>query len=208
MDLPSLRLILTRVFKDLEESQPGLGKTAITTGDDTRALVVNSLPESVQTSLLVLHQIYPHLLLSSLDLLDNSLVTRYIFEEDATKSEHPASSIYYVRSSQSRSSRYVAQTPRAVYEVRPAAWHCTCPSFTLSAFSARNAFDPFECGEDDIPGSDRWGGEMRGGQIAICKHLLAVLIGRRLQVIPHSSRPIQVMDHQTMQQTHLISEAD
>jgi len=71
-----------------------------------------------------------------------------------------------------------------VYEVRLDAWHCTCASFTFSAFSSRNTFDPFNSGDEDFPGSDRWGGEMRGEQIAICKHLLAVLVGERLKVIP------------------------
>jgi len=31
---------------------------------------------------------------------------------------------------------------------------------------------------------DQWGGEMQGDLLAICKHLLAVVIGERLQVIP------------------------
>ena len=31
---------------------------------------------------------------------------------------------------------------------------------------------------------DQWGGEMKGDQLAICKHLLAVVIGERLRVIP------------------------
>lgn len=52
------------------------------------------------------------------------------------------------------------------------------------AYSSRQAFNPFEQEEDDDKGLDRWGGEMKGEQPAICKHLLAVVIGERLGVIP------------------------
>jgi hypothetical protein len=180
MELPSLRHVLTEVLKGLESHSIGLEAPVVT----DVSFRLESLPPSVQTSLLVLHQIYPQLLLSSLDLLDNTLATRYILTPDYIDQLNSPSPIYYVRSSQTRSSRYAGQNPRTVYEVRPAAWHCTCPAFTFSAFSSRSNFDPFESGEDDYPGSERWGGEMRGGQLAICKHLLAILIGERLKVIP------------------------
>ena len=182
MDLPSLRQILTKVLKDLEKSGTKSSEVVVPTGDFNNApLTIGSLPELAQTSLLILHQIYPALLLSSLDLLDNALVTRYTLTHDVGDQSIPPH-IYYVRSSRVQSSRFAAH--RSVYEVRPTAWHCTCPSFTFSAFSSRNTFDPFDCGEEDFPGSDRWGGEMRGGQLAICKHLLAVLVGEKLKVIP------------------------
>ena len=184
MELPSLRRVLTNVLKDIEESGTNLNDILTPENDASAALLtVHSLPEVVRTSLLVLDQIYPRLLLSSLDLLDNGLVTRYTLTQETTDHAKPPQ-IYYARSSQIRPSRYSAPTLRSVYEVRPVAWHCTCPSFTFSAFSSRNTFDPFERGEDDFPSSDRWGGEMRGGQLAICKHLLAVLIGDRLKLIP------------------------
>ena len=189
MELPSLRQILTKVLKDIEESGTELKDVNDALNS---SLNIQSLPERVQTSLLVLDQIYPRLLLSSLDLLDNGLVTRYTLTREANDRD-PYPSIYYVRSSQIRSSRYTAQTSRAVYEVRPAVWHCTCPSFTFSAFSSRNIFDPFEHREDDFPSSDRWGGEMRGGQLAICKHLLAVLIGERLKVIPEKQVDVNTL---------------
>jgi hypothetical protein len=183
MELPSLRQVLTNVLKDIEKSGTELKDAEIRGNDGPKsAITVQSLPEPVQTALLVLDQIYPRLLLSSLDLLDKCLVIRYT-STDAIDT-HRSPLIYYARSSQIRSSRYGAQTPRTAYEVRPEAWHCSCPSFTFSAFSSRNTFDPFERGEDDSPGSDRWGGEMRGGELAICKHLLAVLIGERLNLIP------------------------
>ena len=192
MDLPSLRQVLTKVLKDIEESAADFQDVEILTNDVSNvSLTIHSLPKPIQTSLLVLDQIYPRLLLYSLDLLDNGLVTRYTLIQSAND-QTVSPSIYYVRSSQTRS-RYSAPTPRAVYEVRPEAWHCTCPSFAFTAFSSRNTFDPFASGEDDIPGSDRWGGEMRGGQLAICKHLLAVLIGQKLNVIPEKQADVNTL---------------
>ena len=183
VELPSLRQILTRLLKDIECSGADL-KDSLSTTDTNVTLTIESLPEPVQKSLLALHSIYPHLLLSSLDLLDNGLVTRYVWAPDDTDQPSSPPSIYYVRSSQTRPSRFAAASARSVYEVRPLAWHCTCPSFAFSAFSLRTSFDPFDHGEDDYTSSERWGGEMRGGQVAICKHLLAVLVGEKLQVIP------------------------
>lgn len=183
VDLPSLRQILARLLKDIECSAGSLGD-ALSVTDSSVTLTIESLPETAQKSLLAFHLIYPHLLLSSLDLLDNGLVTRYIVSPDEPDRTSVSPPIYYVRSSQTRPSRLAAVTPRSVYEVRPVVWHCTCPSFAFSAFSSRTPFNPFENGEDEYTGSDRWGGEMRGGQVAICKHLLAVVIGQKLQVIP------------------------
>jgi hypothetical protein len=183
VELPSLRQILTRLLKDLEGSGANLKDSLSTTTETNVTLTIESQPDPVQKSLLALHSIYPNLLLSSLDLLDNGLVTRYVSAPDGTDQPFSSPSIYYVRSSQTRPSRFAATSARSVYEVRPLAWHCTCPSFAFSAFSLRTSFDPFERGEDDCTGSERWGGEMRGGQAAICKHLLAVLVGERLQVI-------------------------
>src|SRR5277367_211198 len=182
-ELPSLKQILTILLKDLESSGESL-RDALSVTDSNVTLTIESLLEPVQKSLLALHSIYPHLLLSSLDLLDNGLVTRYVLSPDGTDQPSSSPPIYYVRSSQTRPSRFTAAIARSVYEVRPLVWHCTCPSFAFSAFSSRTSFDPFECGEDDHTGSNRWGGEMRGGQIAICKHLLAVVVGDKLQVMP------------------------
>lgn len=178
---PTLRQVLTGVLNDVKPVQD---KSTTVEGVSTPLVAIEPLPKSTQTALLALHQIFPQLLLASLDLLDNGLVTQYIVSTQDAFTPHSRHPIYYVRSSQIRPTRYGAPTTRAVYEVRPAAWHCTCPSFAFSAFSARNVFDPFDCGSEDSIGSERWGGEMRGGQLAICKHLLAVVIGNRLNVIP------------------------
>jgi hypothetical protein len=194
MSLPSLREILTGLLKDLEMAKDNSEDGALEKDVSAQA---SSLPKvlsaTAQTALLSFHQIYPHLLLSSLDLLDNALVTRYVVPSTIKDDRHVKSSIYYVRSAQSRSSRYGTQMSRAVYEVRPISWHCTCPSFTFSAFSSRNSFDPFAAEEEDYPGSDRWGGEMRGEPLAICKHLLAVLIGERIGLIPRKEVDMNTM---------------
>jgi hypothetical protein len=43
---------------------------------------------------------------------------------------------------------------------------------------------PFEYQDNNEAALHKWGGEMNGEQPAICKHLLAVVIGERLGVIP------------------------
>src|SRR5271169_6272244 len=110
MELPSLRQVLTNVLREIEESGTNLNDVLIPENDASAALLtVHSLPEVVRTSLLVLDQIYPQLLLSSLDLLDKGLVTRYSLTQETTDHAKPPQ-IYYVRSSQIRPSRYSAQT--------------------------------------------------------------------------------------------------
>lgn len=183
MELLSLREILTKALSAIENANVHLRVPEDPTADSMNACFsIESLPEPVKTSLIAIHHIYPHLLLSSLDLLDNALITRYSLTGGDLTGSSPR--LYYARSSQVRQPKLGAPTPRIAYEVRPFAWHCTCPSFAFSAFSSRSAFDLFELAEEDFPKSDRWGGEMRGGQLAICKHLLAVVIGERLHAIP------------------------
>jgi hypothetical protein len=187
MELPSLRRVLTELLIDLDDDRSDSSNDPsrqTSVAGQTLPLTIEFLPSKAERALVALHQLYPHLLLSSLDLLDNGLVTRYILARDFHSPLDIEAPIYYVRSSQTRTSRYAASaTSRSVYEVRPRAWHCTCPSFTFSAFSSRQEFNPFDYADEDDAGSDRWGGEMKGGQLAICKHLLAVVIGERLQVI-------------------------
>lgn len=183
-DLPSLRDILSRALKALAIPSEVGGETAPPVVDSHVPLrKIGSLPEAVKSSLIALDQIVSGTLLSGLDILDRGLATRYVVAKDGQDTKK-ATPIYYVRSSQSRSSRHAPPAPRTAYEVRPDAWHCTCASFAFKSFSSQNAFDPVDFGVEDFPGSDRWGGEMRGGVIPVCKHLLAVLIGERLDVIP------------------------
>lgn len=187
MELPSLRRVLTELLADTEKIKGHAGSDPpVQDGSNVQpsSLDIKYLPPKVERTLIALHQIYPHHLLSSLDLLDNGLATRFVLSSPFPSASDISARIYYVRSSQTRSSRFVAPTSLSVYEVRPQAWHCTCASFTFSAFSSRQNFIPFENDDDSESGSERWGGEMRGEQPAICKHLLAVVIGERLGVIP------------------------
>src|SRR5437667_7230472 len=92
MELPSFNQVLTILLKDLEKLGPEV-KDPTVSGNSS--LTIDSLPEPIQNSLLALHQIFPHLLLSSLDILDNTLATRYTVAQSANASP----SIYYVRSS-------------------------------------------------------------------------------------------------------------
>lgn len=198
--LPSLRQILTSLLKDLETAEGASrgGTPGAELSFHTSRLPGEILSPKAQTALLSLHQIYSQLLLSSLDLLDNALVTEYVVPPTIKDDSYVAASVFYVRSAQTRPSRYGTQASRAVYEVHPASWHCTCPSFAFSAFSSRNSFDPFTSGEEDYPEADRWGGQMRGGQmrggqLAVCKHLLAVLIGIRIGKISRKEVDINTL---------------
>src|SRR5579871_3264025 len=98
MELPSLRHVLSKVLNGLE------GHDIYVKSDvSTPPLVIDSLPQSVHVALLALHQMYPQMLLTSLNLLDNGLVTRYNVSQDAIGLSDTRPRVYYVRSTQSRS---------------------------------------------------------------------------------------------------------
>jgi hypothetical protein len=60
------------------------------------------------------------------------------------------------------------------------------------------AFDPIA--KEDFSCQARcWGGEMRGEQVGICKHLLAVLIGERLRVIPEKQADMYTLAQYAME---------
>ena len=116
---------------------------------------------------------------------------------------------YYVQSAsslhqhQAASSRFVNRDLPRSYEVRLQAWHCSCPAFAFSAFPARlrseetgdTAVGEGDEGEgkdgeemvldgveEDIKGMERawrFGGLGRGIDAAVCKHLIACLLGER-----------------------------
>jgi hypothetical protein len=195
MELPSLRQVLSKALKALETPGEGREDAPPLPPADINVPVrsIESLPEQIQSAFIALDKIFPGTLLSSLDILDRGLATRYILPKEEIKAEH-FTRIYYVRSSQPRSSRFITPLiPKTAYEVRPEAWHCTCASFAFKAFSSEYAFDPTECGVEDYPGSDRWGGELRGTFIPVCKHLLAVLIGERMNLIPEREEDVNTL---------------
>jgi hypothetical protein len=110
---------------------------------------------------------------------------------------------YYVRSAQHhRSSRYTTTSshdPTPTYQVRLAAWNCSCPAFTFAAFPAvpdstphttpvdpcnqvpaSNAHDDND--DDDTVPDKTWcfGGVSLGNDMPpVCKHLLACLLAER-----------------------------
>jgi len=109
--------------------------------------------------------------------------------------EPPLSSqtIHYVRSAQSRPSRFGSSYDTTThYEVRLQAWNCSCPAFAFAAFPATLPSDSqirlgsrteesgsFKAPED---GGEEWefGGLARGDAIPpVCKHLLACVLVER-----------------------------
>src|SRR5579859_5454881 len=132
MELPSLRQVLTGLLKDVEDGKDSKQNNSLS---DTSSIIhlplltIESLPAKAEKALVAFHQLYPHLLLSSLDLLDNGLVTRYVLAREFHNPLDINAPIYYVRSIQTRPSRYSTTASRSVYEVRSRVWHCTCPSF-------------------------------------------------------------------------------
>ena len=138
---------------------------------------------------LTLHFLFPHELLPALDLLDRKLVNKH--QQQMTGLE-----VYYVQSassltdtaSRSKSRFRNAFNPtKTYYEVRLDSWNCSCAAFAQSSLKlilSRTA------GSDDEPISE-WkqttsiaSGLMVGGglthqdsPVAICKHVLAVVVG-------------------------------
>lgn len=95
--------------------------------------------------------------------------------------------IYYVRSAQQRSSRFSTSFDAlSSYEVRLAAWNCSCPAFAFSAFPPVHpepAVPTYEAGcetEVEEEGAWRFGGVGLGEGIPpVCKHLLACVLAER-----------------------------
>ena len=195
MELPSLRHVLTKALKALETPREEREEAPPLPPADSNVPVrsIESLPEEIQSAFIAIDQIIPNTLLSSLDILDRGLATRYVLSKEERTAEH-VTPIYYVRSSQPRSARFTTPPiPKTAYEVRPDVWHCTCASFAFKAFSSENVFDPHDCGVEDYCGSNRWGGEFRGAYIPVCKHLLAVLIGVRMNLIPEREEDVNTL---------------
>jgi len=121
-----------------------------------------------------LHCLLPSAFLPALDLLDKSLVTRYM--TDSGKSVH------YVKSTQSLS-RGKFSASGSVYEVRTKAWSCSCSGFAFAAFGGLGIREEDEQGaekEEEGEGDRwRWGGMIRGGSPPVCKHLVACVLAER-----------------------------
>jgi hypothetical protein len=151
-----------------------------------------------KSALLTLHFLFPHELLPALDLLDRQLITRLVVSgslEDKQKNE-----VYYIQSASatssrpSKSSRHHTATTTA-YEVRLAAWNCSCPAFAYSAFgkelqTSLNSDEDaiISRGQEGVDGGDvrpRLGGVLTQADagIPICKHILAAFLGAAAPVM-------------------------
>lgn len=96
--------------------------------------------------------------------------------------------VYYVRSAQQRSSRFsTSYDTLTSYEVRLAAWNCSCPAFAFSAFppmhndpavSPLNAHAPSE-GQKAQYEWNFGGASLGEGMPPTCKHLLACVLAER-----------------------------
>lgn len=145
-----------------------------------------------KSTLLTLHFLFPHEFLPALDILDRQLITRMIVNDslgNAQKNE-----VYYVQSASATTSR-PTKTLRhhmgttIAYEVRLAAWNCSCPAFAYSALgksfrtalhlSDHSAASHNQEGTDGADGKTSLGGVLTRADtgVPICKHILAAFLG-------------------------------
>jgi hypothetical protein len=100
---------------------------------------------------------------------------------------HSSPSTYYVRSAQSRPSRYTSSYDTTTsYEVRLMGWNCSCPAFAFAAFPAVHPEPEIpvhntiykHAGETSTEDAKDWfGGVSLGDDIPpVCKHLLACVL--------------------------------
>ncbi len=112
-------------------------------------------------------------------------------------------STYLVQSSQPPKSRFVSQSGAgtAAYIVHPTAWNCSCAAFAFSAFPSTTPTtlppwdlddadgDPVVGGDEGEVGEWEFGGRSFDGKgndeegVAVCKHILAVVLGDRWDVL-------------------------
>jgi hypothetical protein len=105
------------------------------------------------------------------------------------KKEGYENAIYYVRSAQQTTSNSRFRDPVASsthYEVRTASWSCSCPAFVFSAFPPAKTTknegdgDGYAVMEEEEEGKGwRVGGLSLGGDVPMCKHLLACVLAER-----------------------------
>ncbi|KAL1967254.1 hypothetical protein VTN77DRAFT_3300 [Rasamsonia byssochlamydoides] len=155
--------------------------------------------------MLTLHCLFPNELLLALDILDRRLVKRFIVREESELASAAGTEegggevslrgitqriytrqddeeIYIVRSLSS-----ARGGPPKSYEVRLRSWNCTCPAFALSAFRDVETHDA-EVARDTasyLPDDETswFGGTLTRdpsrSSLAVCKHLLACVLGVR-----------------------------
>lgn len=158
--------------------------------------IVATLPDGDisrgKLALLTLHFLFPHELLPALDLLDRQLVTRLIIADSV--GDKKQNEVYYVQSASAaisrptKTSRHHAATTTA-YEVRLAAWNCSCPAFAYSSFGKNfqtsldlNELSITSQGQETSDGAEakaRLGGGLTRADAGVptCKHILAAFLG-------------------------------
>jgi hypothetical protein len=105
------------------------------------------------------------------------------------KKQEYNNTIYYVRSAQQTTSNSRFRDPLASsthYEVRTSSWSCSCPAFVFSAFppvkTSENQREGDVDGDAVMEAEDqewRVGGLSLGGDVPMCKHLLACVLVER-----------------------------
>jgi hypothetical protein len=200
--LPTPRTLLNSLLNSLTLPPP-LEDSPPTSSSPPAGNPLKTLPPAHRALLTTLHVLFPPpTLLQALDLLDRGLVTRLVLlpppqdhpssadpaagEPNAgTTKNKPENAVYIVHSSQSRNSR--AARAGRVYEVRLEAWSCSCAAFAFAAFpGAGQGWEvQEEGGEWERERGAGFGGGCldghgeRGGQVPVCKHLLACFLGER-----------------------------
>ncbi|EWC46536.1 hypothetical protein DRE_04259 [Drechslerella stenobrocha 248] len=152
VDLPA-RTLLTALFDSIAAIDIPPPPRAAPPPSTHRALPppnpLRNLPAQSRNLFLTAHCLLPTTFLEALSLLEKDLVVRYTVDTPAPCP--PSSHIYYIRSTPpppaslaipgpNFTAKPVAASPQPkgaksyVYEVRPAAWNCTCIAFTLATY--------------------------------------------------------------------------
>ncbi|BFZ61009.1 Coproporphyrinogen-III oxidase [Saitoella coloradoensis] len=188
LSLPSIRDALYHVISDIHalSSLDSVEQSEADEYSTTFARHQNAARDDIlqrcKSQFITLQKLYPQLLLPALDLLDKGVLTKFEVKEranphvagdDASSQEEAVPSIYYVKTSSGASSRYSSEN--ISYEVRLGAWHCTCPSYTFSAFAGGS--DPLNSPPPSPPETPWvWGGMTLAKSPPLCKHLLACVL--------------------------------
>lgn len=173
---------------------------ALQSPDSTSPTPLDHIPQS-KPILLTLHVLFPNELLPALDLLDRNLVTKLRLAPSSPSSSssssppnpntvRPQQSTYYVRSAQQHRSNARALETTTYYEVHLNAWSCSCPAFAFAAFPAHQpetSHAPHPPSSDLSNGAEKWrvGGLTLGGDLPVCKHLLACVLGAHSDAFAH-----------------------
>jgi len=179
--LPTPRIIASSLLLELQRSTSSNSGT-----DSSNSNPLKGADDQTKKLLLTFHVLYPNDILPALDLLDRRLLTR-IATRAATPPAQRPTPLYVVRSTQPPRPAAPARAHDALaahYEVRPAAWHCSCAAFAFAAFPGGAAPPP----PLPPPRTDaallRFGGLSVGAALPpACKHLLACVLAEHVEAL-------------------------